>query len=499
MLSSSGENYAIRLVSFNVNGIRASLKRRFGTVENLLTETKADILCLQETKLRKPETLDDLVLVEGYDAYFSTSSSNRGYSGVVTYVKSTLCQPLHAEEGFTGLKSESKVHSTLSEWPLEQLGAFDTEGRVVITHHYDACSGQGFVLFNVYGPAITNEETAQDRMEYKLGFYRALQARWRDFQQRRIPVIVVGDLNIAPAPLDYPDPETDQQFYRSSRQDRLWLRSLLTDGGFKDAFREFYRDRPHAFTVWNTLTNSRVLNYGSRIDLTLTAGLDYSRKGEEATLWVERADIQPDMHGSDHCPVWIDVGYCGLFPCSPVPPPLAARLCLIDNKQTNLRGWLSGIKSHANSNAEAILKDKCETSKALQIVSCPKQQSIKSWFTANPSLTTSNSGAPSDAFIIAELEAAERSKQDNMDAAREAWKKIQSKMVVPNCFHGEPCAKKRVNKAGINKGRFFFACQRPEGAKPEGQCSFFRWLDGGMKTPKGDTEDAYTKKKRFKT
>jgi AP endonuclease-2 len=306
----------------------------------------------------------------------------------------------------------------------EQLDELDAEGRVVITHHYKNESddnddkGQpsssytspyspssnytGFVLFNIYAPAITNEQTATVRMQYKLNFYKALQLRWTHFIQQGIPVIVVGDMNIAPAPIDYPDPESEELFYRRDRPDRLWLRNLLsppppplplpssTTGQedkegtlsldnnnnnnniipcFKDIFRIFHPDRRHAFTVWNTQTNSRVFNYGSRIDLVLVAGLEARRgsiKGDDddvlppptsppptttnknnrkkkRNIWISGSDIQPSIEGSDHCPIWVDISWKrggGMkFPCAGNVPKTAARWTL-GGRQTKVKDFL---------------------------------------------------------------------------------------------------------------------------------------------------------------
>ncbi len=216
----------------------------------------------------------------------------------------------------------------------------------------------------------------------------------------------MGDFNIAPAQIDYP--EVDLNFYRESRPDRLWMRMLLSGSSFVDAFRVFHPRRLNAFTVWNTSTNARANNYGSRIDLVLTAGCAYGAgssgggavsEGAEgaaavgpARVWQEAAtgrasgyegvgtligvaqppagevqgsiesssgpidssrispapgvfvvacDIQPEVQGSDHCPIWTELRpmWDG-FTCAATAPACAARHAFT-GKQTKLHRWLT--------------------------------------------------------------------------------------------------------------------------------------------------------------
>lgn len=224
---------SIKIVTFNVNGLRAFLRRKYGekaTIVHFLTDFGADIdiLCLQETKLRRAELTSspELALCDGWESFFSCAASTRGYSGTATFCRKNTALPFAAEEGFSGgfappTAPQTTNPSTTSSDPClvqmhlsleghyteDELKELDSEGRIVITDHGN------FVLFNIYAPAITSAETAENRMEFKMKFFKALQLRWEDFLFRQNkPVIVVGDINVAPSPLDYPDYDPDVRF-----------------------------------------------------------------------------------------------------------------------------------------------------------------------------------------------------------------------------------------------------------------------------------------------
>ncbi|KAK2077000.1 hypothetical protein QBZ16_005228 [Prototheca wickerhamii] len=219
-----------------------------------------------------------------------------------------------------------------ARFSVEELQELDAEGRAVVTDH------GAFVLFNLYGPAITTSESeaAAARFDFKLRFYAALQARWDELARRGRAVIVVGDLNICAAPLDTCEPKS---FALESRADRLWLRQLL---GFPTP------QRAAAYTVWSTATAARINNHGQRIDYTLVAGLPVAPNGPSASLGplaVAAADISPDRDGSDHCPVWVDLAG-GPVPVAASAPPGALR-------HVTLRNWLSAPAAAEAAAAEA--------------------------------------------------------------------------------------------------------------------------------------------------
>uniref|UniRef100_A0A1D1ZQM3 DNA-(apurinic or apyrimidinic site) endonuclease 2 n=1 Tax=Auxenochlorella protothecoides TaxID=3075 RepID=A0A1D1ZQM3_AUXPR len=362
----------LRIVSWNVNGLRACLKRTpFRDVGHLLESLGADVVCLQETKLRKSEVVRELALVPGWDAFFACTQKERGYSGTATYVRTGVALPFASEEGLTGCLGRRAgdpegllaFHPELEGLGLmpEELQELDGEGRCVVTDH------GAFVLFNLYGPAITSsdDEAAAARFAFKLRFYAALQARWDALARAGRAVLVVGDLNICAAPLDSCEPK----FSLEGRKDRAWLRQLLGQPTpmpagtprparpFVDAFRAFHPARPQAYTCWSTATAARVNNHGARIDLTLASGIavagagvlpgargqggepaSSASLGSTSSLCICGADISPHLLGSDHCPVWVELSWPEAA-CAVAAPPGAARHTFPD-KQVTLQGWL---------------------------------------------------------------------------------------------------------------------------------------------------------------
>lgn len=510
--------HTLRIVSFNVNGLRAILRRQYGptaTIKHFLADVgrDADIVCLQETKLREQElqSAHNLAVAEGWESFFACSSSKRGYSGTATFVRSSLCMPFDASIGFT---ASGNSHSTPSSCPdpypypellagneftVDELRSLDSEGRVVVTDHGH------FVLFNVYGPAITSEDAdvAKSRMVFKMRFYSALERRWRAIRAANRAVVVVGDLNIAPGQIDYPD--IDRDFYRPSRPDRRWLHALLhgnstpmlqqndetsSDRLFTDCFRKFFPDRRAAFTVWSTATGARANNYGSRIDLTLSSGLPFSRpQGGVPGLdvpWVHAADIEPQILGSDHCPVWVQLGKGSSFLCAPNPPKCSMRF-ILSGKQSNLLQWLGSCQRQQEKHARnteygnsslSDYDDAIGSSKGAQHVKqpLPRQASLFSFIESSTETALgrknvvdkdasisvnkwSSQGAQLEmkarmvpSFMESELVAAASIEKEQLENAKNAWQKIHARMQVPRCLHGELAALKRVNKSGVNHG-----------------------------------------------
>ncbi|KAL5063683.1 hypothetical protein RYX36_025420 [Vicia faba] len=175
----------MKIVTYNVNGLRQRISQ-FGSLCNLLNSFDADIICFQETKLSRQDVTADLVMVDGYESFFSctrTSQKGRtGYSGVITFcrVRSAFSSteavlPLAAEEGFTGLMCNSQTSDDkfplfiedLEGFSKDELFSVDSEGRCVVTDHGH------FVLFNIYGPRAGSDDT--ERIQFKQMFYRILQ------------------------------------------------------------------------------------------------------------------------------------------------------------------------------------------------------------------------------------------------------------------------------------------------------------------------------------
>ncbi|MBA0686613.1 hypothetical protein Goari_014207 [Gossypium aridum] len=325
----------MKIVTYNVNGLRQRVSQ-FGSLLKLLSSFDADIICIQETKLRRQELTADLAIADGYESFFSctrTSDKGRtGYSGVATFcrVKSAFSSveaalPIAAEEGFTGLlgcsrkdEAPSAVAEGLVEFSREELLKVDSEGRCIITDHGH------FVLFNLYGPRAGDGDS--ERIQFKLNFFKILEKRWESLLCRGRRIFVVGDLNIAPSAIDCCEAGPDFE----KNEFRTWFRSMLVESGghFFDVFRAKNPNRREAFTCWPSNTGAEQFNYGTRIDHILCAGpclheehdveghnlvtchvkecailTEYKRwKPGSATRWKGGWNIK--LEGSDHAPVY---------------------------------------------------------------------------------------------------------------------------------------------------------------------------------------------------
>ncbi|XP_059438013.1 DNA-(apurinic or apyrimidinic site) endonuclease 2 isoform X2 [Corylus avellana] len=331
------KNNKMKIVTYNVNGLRSRISQ-FGSLHKLLNSFDADIICFQETKLRRQELTADMAVAEGYESFFSctrTSDKGRtGYSGVATFcrVKSAFSSnevalPIAAEEGCTGLVGNSQngkgevceaAEGLEGEFAKDELLKVDSEGRCVITDHGH------FVLFNLYGPRAECDDT--ERIQFKLTFFKILQKRWEALLRKGKRIIVVGDLNIAPTVMDRCEAGPDFE----KNEFRRWFRSMLVESGgsFSDVFRTKHPDRTEAYTCWPQNTGAEIFNYGTRIDHILCAGSclhqQHDLQGHDfMTCHVSECDILTQyrrwkpgntlrwkggrsikLEGSDHAPVF---------------------------------------------------------------------------------------------------------------------------------------------------------------------------------------------------
>ena len=252
----------IRLLSWNVNGIRAIQKKGF---LDWLKKENPDILCLQETKAH-PDQLDDVLKnVDGYSAYFS-SAEKKGYSGVVTYTK---LKPLSVKQGI-GIKK------------------FDSEGRFIITEFDD------FTLFNIYFP---NGKASGERLQYKMEFYETFLKHCKKLLKEGKKIVICGDVNTAHKEIDLARPKENSQTSGFLPQEREWIDKFLA-AGFVDTFRIFNQE-PEQYTWWDMVTRARERNVGWRID--------YFYISENFKDKITSASIHQDVMGSDHCPISIEI------------------------------------------------------------------------------------------------------------------------------------------------------------------------------------------------
>jgi len=315
----------IRITSWNVNGIRNPFGyqpwRETRTFESMFDILEADIVVMQELKIQRKDLRDDMVLVPGWDVYYSLPKHKKGYSGVAIYTRNSVCSPIRAEEGITGCLTPPGSTTSYRDLPEDQqIGgyprpdqlpgdvddvALDSEGRCVILEF------PAFVIIGTYSPA--NSDGTRD--DFKVGYLEALDVRIRNLVAMGKQVVLTGDLNVARDAIDTAglyerlrkEGMTMDDYF--SMPSRRIFGQLLIGGkvkGGRDEGREkpilwdlgrlFHPDRQGMYTCWDTKKNSRPGNFGSRIDYVLCSP---GMKG-----WFSDSNIQEGLMGSDHCPVF---------------------------------------------------------------------------------------------------------------------------------------------------------------------------------------------------
>lgn len=249
----------MKLISWNVNGIRACLTKGF---EETLRALDADIFCLQETKCSEGQVKLDL---PGYFQYWNYAN-RRGYSGTAVFSKK---EPLHVSYGL-GIEEHDK------------------EGRVITLEF------ENFYLVTVYTP---NSQTELKRLDYRMEWERDFLAYLLSLQEKK-PVIACGDFNVAHQEIDLKNPKTNRRNAGFSDEERECFTRVL-ESGFIDTFRYFYPDAEGRYSWWSYRFQARAKNAGWRIDYFITSP---SLKEN-----LESADIHSDILGSDHCPVELKI------------------------------------------------------------------------------------------------------------------------------------------------------------------------------------------------
>lgn len=263
----------MRIASWNVNGIRAVVKK--GTLLPFIDEVQPDILCLQETKAEQGQAEVDL---PGYEEYWN-SAEKKGYSGTAIFTK---IKPISIINGF--------VDGIAERYGLAADGYGDPtkEGRV-ITAEFD-----GFYLVTVYTPNSKGDLTRLDLRHTQ--WDPAFLAHCKELEKTK-PVIFCGDLNVAHTEDDLANPKANEGKHGFTKEEREGFQKFL-DAGFIDTFRMFTQGNGH-YTWWTHWANARARNVGWRIDYFLV-----SRSLKDH---IKAARIHPDVMGSDHCPVSIDL------------------------------------------------------------------------------------------------------------------------------------------------------------------------------------------------
>lgn len=249
----------MKLICWNVNGIRACVKKGFLDYFN---DIDADIFCIQESKLQEGQIELEL---EGYHQYWNYAVK-KGYSGTAVFTKQ---KPLEVKYGL-GIEEH------------------DQEGRVITLEYED------FYLVNVYTP---NSKSGLLRLDYRMVWEDAFRNHLKELDNIK-PVILCGDLNVAHKEIDLKNPKTNKKSAGFSDEERGKMTELL-EAGFVDSFRYLYPDEEGAYTWWSYITKARERNAGWRID--------YFVVSEKIKDKIKEAEIHAEIMGSDHCPVMLEL------------------------------------------------------------------------------------------------------------------------------------------------------------------------------------------------
>ncbi len=245
----------MKLISWNVNGLRACVQKGFMDVFN---ELDADVFCVQETKLQEGQIELEM---EGYHQYWNYAEK-KGYSGTAVFTKE---KPLTVRYGMN-------------------IPEHDGEGRIIELEYED------FVLVNVYTP---NSQEGLRRLVYRMEWEDAFRAYLNALRKEK-PVVVCGDLNVAHKEIDLKNPKTNRKNAGFTDEERGKFTELV-ESGFIDTFRHFYPDEEGAYSWWSYRFKARERNTGWRID--------YFCVSREWEGKLQDAKIHADVMGSDHCPV----------------------------------------------------------------------------------------------------------------------------------------------------------------------------------------------------
>ena len=249
----------MRLISWNVNGLRACVGKGF---LDFFNEIRADAVCLQETKMQP----DQLTLeLEGYQQYWN-SAVKKGYSGTAVFTK---MPPLSVKNGM-------------------DIPEHDNEGRVI------TCEFEKFYLVTVYTP---NAQSELARLDYRMTWDDAFREFLLELDAKK-PVIVCGDMNVAHKEIDLKNPVPNRGSAGFTDEEREKFTKLL-DAGFTDTFRHLHPDLTGAYSWWSYRFKARQNNAGWRIDYFLVSDRIKDK--------IVTASILPEVMGSDHCPVMLEI------------------------------------------------------------------------------------------------------------------------------------------------------------------------------------------------
>ena len=253
----------MKLVSWNVNGLRAVINKGF---EQFFKEAAADIFCIQETKMQEDQIDENIKeIFKEYNSYWN-SAEKKGYSGTAIFTKK---EPINVTYGI-GIEEHDK------------------EGRVITLEF------ENFYMVNCYTP---NSKRELERLDYRMAWEDEFRKYLLNLNKIK-PVVVCGDLNVAHEEIDLKNPKTNRKNAGFTDEERSKMTELL-NSGFIDTFRYLYPDKTEMYTWWSYMFKAREKNAGWRID--------YFIVSKSIADKIKESYIYSDVMGSDHCPVGLDL------------------------------------------------------------------------------------------------------------------------------------------------------------------------------------------------
>ena len=260
----------MKLISWNVNGIRACMKKGFG---EFFSKIDADIFCLQETKMQinqneQIEEVQEILNSPIFNNYFSywNSAEKKGYSGTAIFTKK---EPIAITYGIG-------------------IPEHDKEGRVITLEF------ENFYMVDIYTP---NSKRELERLDYRQVWEDEIRKYLLTLNKKK-PVIMCGDLNVAHKEIDLKNPKTNRHNAGFTDEERNKMTELL-NSGFTDSFRYLYPEKQDMYSWWSYMGRAREKNIGWRID--------YFIVSKDIESKIEEAEIYSDILGSDHCPVGLEI------------------------------------------------------------------------------------------------------------------------------------------------------------------------------------------------
>lgn len=263
----------LKIISWNVNGIRSAIKKGF---LEFIENEKPDMICLQETKANRDQVEIDL---PDYEEYWNSSSERKGYAGTAIFSRTPAIREIE----------DIRINGEKPDGFQDKFGNANNEGRV-ITLEFDK-----FFLTNVYTP---NSKRDLERLDYRHNLWDPFFLKHIQELEEKKPVIFCGDMNVAHKPIDLARPKGNENTHGFTKEEREGFDNIV-NSGFIDTLRMIHGEKEGLYTWWSPFAKARERNVGWRID--------YFCISESIKNWVKDAYIMPEVMGSDHCPIGIEI------------------------------------------------------------------------------------------------------------------------------------------------------------------------------------------------